>query len=56
MGGSRVEQSFYDALEGRDPPEREAALMAALPQLIAAAKEKAPAYRDRLATVRPDCR
>ena len=44
---------FYDALEERDPAEREAALMAALPQIIARAKEHAPAYRDRLAKVRP---
>ena len=29
-------------------------LMAALPQNIAAAKERAPAYRDRLAKVRPE--
>ena len=44
---------FYDALEQRDPAEREAALMAALPRVIAAAKEHAPAYRDHLAAVRP---
>ncbi len=44
---------FYDALEERDPAEREAALMAALPQIIAAAKAHAPAYQDRLATVQP---
>lgn len=44
---------FYDALERRDPAERETALMAALPQVIAAAKEHAPAYCDRLAAVRP---
>ena len=45
---------FYDALETRDPAEREAALMAALPRVIAAAKEHAPAYRERLAKVRPE--
>ena len=45
---------FYDALETRDPAEREAALTAALPQVIAAAKENAPAYRERLAKVRPE--
>ncbi|HEV8678725.1 MAG TPA: AMP-binding protein [Stellaceae bacterium] len=49
-----MERSFYDAQETRDPSAREAALMAALPQIIAAAKEKAPAYRDRLAAVRPE--
>jgi phenylacetate-CoA ligase len=45
---------FYDALETRDPAEREADLMAALPRIIAAAKEQAPAYRERLAKVRPE--
>ena len=45
---------FYDALEARDPAEREAALMAALPRAIAAAKENAPAYRERLAKIRPE--
>ena len=45
---------FYDALETRDPAEREAALLAALPRVIAAAKEHAPAYRERLAKVRPE--
>ena len=49
----RVDGPFYDALERRDPAERETALMAALPQVIAAAKEHAPAYRQRLAAVRP---
>ena len=37
QGGSRVDGVFYDAFERRDPAEREAALMAALPQVIAAA-------------------
>jgi phenylacetate-CoA ligase len=46
-----VETQFYDTLETRDPAEREAALMAALPQIIAAAKERAPAYRQLLAGV-----
>jgi phenylacetate-CoA ligase len=49
-----VDGPFYDALETRDPLEREAALMAALPQVVAAAKQHAPAYRDRLAKVRPE--
>ena len=44
---------FYDALETRDRAEREAALMTALPQVIAAARQHAPAYRERLADVRP---
>jgi phenylacetate-CoA ligase len=49
-----VETQFYDALETRDPGEREAVLMAALPQIIAAAKERAPAYRHLLAAVHPE--
>lgn len=44
---------FYDGLETRDPALREAALMAALPGVVAAAKEHAPAYRESLAGVRP---
>jgi phenylacetate-coenzyme A ligase PaaK-like adenylate-forming protein len=53
-GDGRVERSFYDAQETRDPAAREAAMMAALPQIVAAATQHAPAYRDRLATVRPE--
>jgi phenylacetate-CoA ligase len=49
-----VDGVFYDALETRDPAEREAALTSALPQVIAAAKEHAPFYRERLAKVRPE--
>ena len=49
-----MENGFYDALETRDPAEREAALMAALPRIVAAAKQGAPAYRERLAKVRPE--
>ena len=45
---------FYDLLEARAPAEREAALAAVLPQVIAAARQHAPAYRDRLAKVRPE--
>jgi phenylacetate-CoA ligase len=45
---------FYDAAERRNPAQREAALMAALPAIIAAAKERAPAYRERLAGVRAE--
>jgi phenylacetate-CoA ligase len=48
-----VHGRFYDALETRSPEEREAALMAELPRVIAAAKEHAPAYRRLLARVRP---
>ena len=49
-----METPLYDALEARDPALREAALMAALPGIIAAAKERCPAYRDFLAGVRPE--
>jgi len=45
---------FYDAAETRDPAAREADLMAALPRIVAAAKEGAPAYRERLAKVQPE--
>ena len=45
---------FYDALETRSTDEREAALMTELPRVIAAAKAHAPAYRGRLAKVRPE--
>ncbi len=45
---------FYDSLETRDPAEREAVLMAGLPKIIAAAKERSPAYRRLLAAVHPD--
>jgi phenylacetate-CoA ligase len=48
-----VERPFYDELETRDPAAREAALMIALPQIVAAAKERAPGYRDRLAAIHP---
>jgi len=48
-----VPKSFYDANETRDPAERETALMAGLPRVIAAAKEAAPAYRERLARIDP---
>jgi phenylacetate-CoA ligase len=49
-----VETQFYDALETRDPAAREAALMAALPQIIAAAKERTSTFRQLLAAVRPE--
>jgi phenylacetate-CoA ligase len=49
-----VQGRFYDALETRGPDQREAALMAELPRVIAAAKAHAPAYRRLLAKVRPE--
>jgi len=52
MAGA-VATSFYDPSEARDPAEREAALMAALPRIIAAAQCNAPAYRERLAGISP---
>jgi phenylacetate-CoA ligase len=44
---------FYDALETRGGEVREAALMAALPGLVAAARDRAPAYRELLSGVDP---
>ena len=43
----------YDALECRDPAEREAALMAALPGLLASAQAGSPAMAEILAGVDP---
>jgi phenylacetate-CoA ligase len=45
---------YFDDLEIRDPEAREKALMRALPGVIAAAKNAAPAYRELLASVRPE--
>ena len=42
---------FYDALETRDPAQREAALLAALPAQVAHAQASSPAYTDLLAGV-----
>lgn len=42
---------FFDSLEVRDPGEREAALMAALPEQIAHAQSSSPAYTELLAGV-----
>ena len=49
-----MDQPFYDALETRDPAERESSWMAALPRVIAAAKERAPAYGRLFAQLRPE--
>jgi phenylacetate-CoA ligase len=49
-----VGQEFYDAIEVREPTEREAALLAALPRTIAAAKENSPAYQHLLRSVHPE--
>ena len=43
--------SSYDALETRDPAEREAALLAALPRQVAHAQNQAPAFARLLAGV-----
>jgi phenylacetate-CoA ligase len=40
--------AFYDALETRNPSEREAALLAALPQQIAHAQNNSPAFAKSL--------
>jgi len=44
---------FYDTLEARPPEQREAALMAALPEQIAHAKNNAPGFARILAEVEP---
>ncbi len=44
---------FYDVLETRHPAEREAVLMAALPDVVAQARRHAPAYAALLADVVP---
>ncbi len=49
-----MDGAFYDALERREPAEREAALMTALPRVIAAAKQHTTAHSERLAKVRPE--
>jgi phenylacetate-CoA ligase len=46
-----VTTAFFDALEARDPAEREAALMAALPAQIARAQSCSPAYTELLAGI-----
>lgn len=45
--------SYYDALETREPPERERALFAALPAHIAHAKANAPGFARILADIDP---
>lgn len=45
--------AHYDALETRDPAAREAAMLARLPQRVAHAKAKAPAFARLLAGVDP---
>ncbi len=44
---------YYDRLETRDPEARERALMAALPGVVARAKEQAPGYAELYAEVEP---
>ena len=46
--------SYYDALETRDPEERECALSESLPRQIANAKANAPAFAELLADVDPE--
>lgn len=45
--------NYYDALETRDPEQREQDLMAKLARQLAHAKEKSPYYRQLLADVEP---
>ena len=44
---------FFDALETRDPEQREREQLARLPQQIAHARSRAPAYARLLAEVDP---
>ncbi len=44
---------YYDELETRDPQQRERELIAAVAAQVAHAREKAPAYAERLAEVDP---
>lgn len=46
--------AHYDALETREPSVREAALMAALPEQVALAKRRSPAYGALFAEIDPD--
>jgi phenylacetate-coenzyme A ligase PaaK-like adenylate-forming protein len=47
-----VASELFDQREARDPAAREAALMSALPSVIAAAKERCPAYGELFTKVR----
>lgn len=49
-----MDSRYFDALETRDPAAREAALLAALPSVVAAAKAASPAYRELFAEIRPE--
>ncbi len=49
-----MEITVFDEREARDPGQREAALMALLPAIVAAAKEHCPAYHSLFAQIRPD--
>jgi phenylacetate-CoA ligase len=49
-----MQPAVFDRDEIRDPAEREAALMAALPGIVAAAERAAPAYGERFAGIRPE--
>ena len=48
-----MDNSFYDALEGRDPALREATLLAALPEQVARAKAATTAQAQRLIDIDP---
>jgi phenylacetate-CoA ligase len=53
VGEAVLDGDVFDQREVRDPAVREAALMSGLPGLIAAAKERCPAYRRLLAEIEP---
>ncbi|MEM8587522.1 MAG: AMP-binding protein [Pseudomonadota bacterium] len=49
-----MQSPYYDALETRAPEDREAALLAALPEQVALAKRRAPAYCKLFAEIDAD--
>ncbi|HEY1299286.1 MAG TPA: AMP-binding protein [Stellaceae bacterium] len=49
-----MDSRYFDSLETRDPAAREAALLSALPSVVAAAKSASPAYRELFADIRPE--
>jgi phenylacetate-CoA ligase len=53
MTDTGSEGPYYDALETRDPEQREAALMETLPRQIAHAKERTPYFAKLLADIEP---
>ena len=51
---NRILRSYFDPLETREPAQRDAELLAALPGLLRHAQESAPALALHLAGIGPD--